>query len=43
MYVFEVKPPTESTMPWDYLKLVKTVPGEEAFSAANSRCPLLKK
>ena len=31
MYLYEVKAPSESTGPWDYYKLVRTIPGEEAF------------
>ena len=30
-YLFEVKSPSESTKPWDYYKLIATIPGEEAF------------
>jgi branched-chain amino acid transport system substrate-binding protein len=44
MYLFEVKTPAESKGPWDYYKLLATVPGEEAFQPlAKSRCPLVKK
>jgi branched-chain amino acid transport system substrate-binding protein len=44
MYLFEVKKPSESKGPWDYYKLLATVPGEEAFQAlSKSRCPLVKK
>jgi len=31
MYLWEVKSPKESKYPWDYLKLVKTIPAREAF------------
>lgn len=31
MYLFEVKAPSESKEPWDYYKLVRTIPGDEAF------------
>lgn len=31
MYVFQVKAPSESKEPFDYYKLVRTIPGEEAF------------
>ena len=31
MYLFEVKKPSESKEPWDYYKLVATIPAEEAF------------
>ncbi len=44
MYLYQVKSPKESTAPWDYYKLVATVPGEQAFtSVADSKCALLKK
>lgn len=44
MYLYEVKPASEVKQPWDYLKLVAKVPGEEAFTTpAESKCPLLKK
>jgi branched-chain amino acid transport system substrate-binding protein len=39
--LFQVKTPAESNGPWDYLKLVETIPGDEAFRPlARSRCPL---
>jgi branched-chain amino acid transport system substrate-binding protein len=44
MYLMQVKSPAESKEPWDYFKLVQTIPGEEAYTKlANSRCPLVKK
>ena len=44
MYLYQVKSPKESTAPWDYYKLVATVPGDQAFtSVADSKCALLKK
>jgi len=44
MYLFQVKTPAESSGPWDYYKLVKVVPGEQAFRPlAESDCPLVKK
>jgi branched-chain amino acid transport system substrate-binding protein len=44
MYLWEVKAPSESKGPWDYLKLVKTIPAEQAFQPlAQSTCPLVKK
>ncbi len=43
-YLFEVKKPSESKAPWDYYKLVATVPAEQAFAPlADSKCPLVKK
>jgi branched-chain amino acid transport system substrate-binding protein len=44
MYLMQVKTPAESKRPWDYLKTVATIPGEEAFTkVADSKCYLLKK
>ena len=31
MYLFEVKKPEESKYPYDYYRLVSTIPGEQAF------------
>ncbi len=43
-YLFEVKKPSESKGPWDYYKLISTIPAEEAFRPlAQSECPLVKK
>ena len=43
-YLFEVKKPSESKYPWDYYKLVATIPAEEAFiPLEKSACPLVKK
>ncbi|WP_407649306.1 ABC transporter substrate-binding protein [Herbaspirillum lusitanum] len=43
MYLYQVKSPAESKKPWDYLKLVETIPGEQAFTTvAESKCSLLK-
>jgi branched-chain amino acid transport system substrate-binding protein len=43
-YLFEVKKPSESKYPWDYYKLLSTIPAEEAFRPlAQSECPLVKK
>jgi branched-chain amino acid transport system substrate-binding protein len=44
MYLFEVKSPAESKYPWDYLKLLQTIPAEEAFRPLNEGgCPLAAK
>jgi branched-chain amino acid transport system substrate-binding protein len=44
MYLFEVKKPAESKRPWDYYKLLATIPAEQAFQPlSQSRCPLVKK
>ncbi len=43
-YLFEVKKPSESKYPWDYYKLLATIPADEAFRPlAESVCPLVKK
>ncbi len=43
-YLFEVKQPSESKYPWDYYKLVATIPADEAFTPLEkSVCPLVKK
>jgi branched-chain amino acid transport system substrate-binding protein len=43
-YLFEVKKPSESKAPWDFYKLVGTVPGDQAFTPlSESKCPLVKK
>ena len=44
MYLLQVKTPAESKKPWDYLKVVATIPGEQAFATqAESKCALWKK
>jgi len=44
MYLMQVKSPAESKKPWDYLKVVATIPGDQAFTTvADSKCALLKK
>jgi branched-chain amino acid transport system substrate-binding protein len=44
MYLFQVKKPSESKGPWDYYKLMATIPGDQAFQPlSESRCPLVKK
>jgi branched-chain amino acid transport system substrate-binding protein len=44
MYLYEVKAQADSKYPWDYYKLMATVPGEQAWLAeSKSQCPLLKK
>jgi branched-chain amino acid transport system substrate-binding protein len=44
MYLAEVKTPAKSKGEWDYLKIVRTIPAEEAFRpASESECSLLRK
>ena len=37
-YLFEVKTPTESKMPWDYYKLLHVTPAAEALHPLNPKC-----
>jgi len=42
MYLFQVKTPDESKGPWDFYKLVATIPAEQAFRPLNEGgCPLV--
>jgi branched-chain amino acid transport system substrate-binding protein len=44
MYFVQVKTPAESTGPWDYYKILATIPGEQAFRpAGEDGCPLIKR
>ncbi|MBR7783455.1 ABC transporter substrate-binding protein [Undibacterium luofuense] len=43
MYLMQVKPQSESKEPWDYYKVIQTIPGEQAFTTkAESKCSLWK-
>jgi branched-chain amino acid transport system substrate-binding protein len=43
MYLFQVKSPAESKGPWDYYKLVATIPADQAFRPLDEGgCPLVK-
>ena len=43
MYLVQVKTPAESTGDWDYYKILRTIPGDQAFRPlADSECPLVK-
>ena len=43
MYLMEVKKPSESKYPWDYYKVVATIPGAQAYTTkAESKCSLWK-
>ena len=43
MYLMQVKTPQESTKPWDYLKVVKVLPGSEVFTTkAETKCATWK-
>jgi branched-chain amino acid transport system substrate-binding protein len=44
MYLVEVKRPNESKGPWDYYKVLRTIPGEQAaMPLSQSKCPLVKR
>lgn len=43
MYLMQVKTQAESKEPWDYYKVIQTIPGEQAFTTkAESKCALWK-
>jgi branched-chain amino acid transport system substrate-binding protein len=43
MYLLQVKSPKESKAPWDYYKVVQTIPGDQAYmTKAESKCALWK-
>ena len=43
MYFVQVKTPEESTGPWDYYKILSTIPGDQAFGPLDEGgCPLVK-
>jgi branched-chain amino acid transport system substrate-binding protein len=42
-YLVEVKKPSESKAPWDYYKILATIPADQAFRPlADGGCPLVK-
>lgn len=44
MYLAEAKTPEESKNEWDLMKILRTIPGEQAFKPlSESTCPLVKK
>ena len=44
MYLAEVKTPAESKSEWDLYKIVRTIPGDEAYRPlSESKCPLVSK
>jgi branched-chain amino acid transport system substrate-binding protein len=44
MYLVEVKTPAESKAPWDYYKVLRTIPAEDAAQPlSQSKCSLVKK
>ena len=43
MYLMQVKTPKESKGPWDYYKVVATIPGEQAYTTkAETKCAAWK-
>ena len=43
MYLVQVKTPAESKYPWDYYKVLKTIPAAQAFpTIEQQKCPLAK-
>src|SRR4051812_24206242 len=44
VYLVQIKAPAESSDPWDLVKIIKTIPGDEAFRPlSESECPLAQK
>jgi branched-chain amino acid transport system substrate-binding protein len=43
MYLMQVKTPAESKYPWDYYKVVSTIPGDQAYTTkAETKCAMWK-
>jgi branched-chain amino acid transport system substrate-binding protein len=42
MSLYTAKSPAESKSEWDLFKLVKTIPGDQAFAPPSPKCPLVK-
>jgi branched-chain amino acid transport system substrate-binding protein len=43
LILVQVKSPEDSKYPWDYYKILTTIPGEDAFGPPDPACPLVKK
>ena len=44
MFLMQVKTPAESKAPWDYYKIIETLPGDKVYaSLAESTCSFIKK
>jgi len=44
MYLAQVKSPDDSKYPWDYYKILRVIPGDEAYKPlSETECPFLKK
>jgi branched-chain amino acid transport system substrate-binding protein len=43
MYLMQVKTPKESKAPWDYYKVISTIPGSQAYTTkAETKCAAWK-
>jgi branched-chain amino acid transport system substrate-binding protein len=43
MYLVEVKKPNESQGPWDFYRIVSTIPGDQAFRPlSEGNCAMIK-
>ena len=43
MHLFQVKTPDESKQPWDYYRVLDTIPGERVFRPmADGKCSMIK-
>jgi branched-chain amino acid transport system substrate-binding protein len=43
LYLVQVKTPAASKAPWDYYKILATIPGDKAFPPPDPACPLVQK
>ncbi|MGA2124882.1 MAG: ABC transporter substrate-binding protein [Xanthobacteraceae bacterium] len=43
LFLAQVKAPAESTAPWDYYKVLATIPGDQAFQPPDPACALVKR
>jgi len=43
LWLVQVKSPEESKYPWDYYKILTTIPGERAFGPPDPACPLVSR
>jgi branched-chain amino acid transport system substrate-binding protein len=43
LMLVQVKSPEESKYPWDYYKILATIPGDQAFGPPDPACALVKK
>jgi branched-chain amino acid transport system substrate-binding protein len=43
LMLVQVKTPEESKYPWDYYKILATIPGDQAFGPPDPACAMVKK